>query len=155
MNLRFLRAAIVALLLVTSFSAAGPPPAQAVTVAFGPTDVYGTAGGGALTGTAVSSTNTYYSLASNLQAFRFAAYDLYWGTNVGTFTVQVSNKANPITTSDADWKSLTLARPITQPSGVTGGDYVDLSNLPFKWVRLKYVNASGSGNIQAFLFGKE
>jgi hypothetical protein len=80
---------------------------------------------------------------------------LYWGANVGTFTVQVSNKPRPVLTSDADWKTLTLAIPIVQPNGSNTGDYVDLSWLPFEWVRLKYVNASGTGTINAFFVGKE
>lgn len=118
--------------------------------------MYGTIiSGGTASGTAVSSTTTYYSGATDTNAIKNPSYDLYWGTNVGTFTVQVSNKSKPVLSSDADWKAITLTRPITQPSGVAGGDYVDLSGLPFRWVRLKYVNASGSGNIQAFLFGKD
>jgi hypothetical protein len=145
------QALLLAAFLVALFAA----PAAHAQRAIGPVDVYGTAGGGSVAGTAVSSTNTYYSLATDLSVLKNASYDVYWGTNVGTFTVQVSNKRAPVTSSDADWKALSLARPITQPSGTSGGDYVDLSWLAFKWVRLKYVNISGSGNIQAFMLARE
>ena len=104
-------------------------------------------------GVAVSSTSTYYSAKTNKLTSPLFGYDLYWGTNVGTFTVQISNKRDPVESSDSDWKTVTLATAIVQPNGSNTGDYVDLTDLPFKWVRLKYVNASGTGTIYAYVCG--
>lgn len=123
--------------------------AQAAVELLPPIDLYGDGG------TAVSSTNTYRSIAVSAQKLRSVGFDLYWGTATGTFTVQVSNKKRPVASTDADWKDLVLARPITQPTGTSGGDYVDLEGIPFLWVRLKYVNASGSSTINAFAVGKQ
>lgn len=109
-------------------------------------------------GTAVTGANTYYSRPSIIKRLADCSYDLYWtgggSGNVGTFTVQISNKENPVLTSDTDWKTLTLAVAIVQPNGTNTGDYVDLSDLPFRWVRLKYVNSSGSGTVLGFFCGK-
>jgi hypothetical protein len=105
-------------------------------------------------GVAVSATNTYYGEPVDKGSVPWAGLDFYWGTNVGTFTIQVSNKPAPVLTTDNDWKTLTLATPMTQPSGANTGDYVDLSDLPFRWVRVKYVNASGTGTIYCFISGQ-
>lgn len=105
-------------------------------------------------GVAVSSTNTYYGEKSSLKTLRHASYDFYWGTNVGTITIQVSNKERPDESSDTDWKTLTLAVAITQPNGSNTGDFVDLSELPAIWVRPKYVNSSGSGTLYGWFFGR-
>lgn len=109
---------------------------------------------GEVAGVAVSGTNTYYGKAVNAAIGQDLSYDLYWGTNVGTFTVWVSNKPSPVLTSDADWKQLTLATAVVQPNGSNTGDYVDLAGCPFRWIRLKYVNASGTGTIHAYVASK-
>lgn len=105
-------------------------------------------------GVAVSGTNTYYGSPFRLGSLWDASYDLYWGTNVGTFTVWVSNKPEPSLANDNDWKQLTLAVAIVQPNGSNTGDFLDLTDLPAVWVRLKYVNSSGTGTIHAWCAAK-
>jgi hypothetical protein len=105
-------------------------------------------------GVAVSGTTTYYSDPVDKGSMPWVGLDFYWGTNVGTITIQISNKPNPVLTTDNDWKTLTLATPMTQPSGANTGDYVDLTDLPFRWVRAKYVNASGTGTLLCFPSGQ-
>jgi hypothetical protein len=119
------------------------------------TTASGIAGQPPADGVAVSATSTYYSAKTNKRRCPSFSYDLYWGTNVGTFTVQCSNKKEPNEANDNDWKTMTLATAIVQPTGSNTGDYADLSDLPFRWVRLKYVNASGTGTIYAFASGVE
>jgi hypothetical protein len=109
---------------------------------------------GEVNGVAVSGTGTYYGTPVNLAIAQDLSYDLYWGVNVGTFTVWVSNKIKPGLTNDNDWKLITLATAITQPTGSNTGDYVDLAGLPFRWCRLKYVNTSGSDTIHAYVASK-
>lgn len=104
---------------------------------------------------AVSSTTTYYSDKTSLKNLRDSSYHLSSiGTMTGTYAVWISNKPVPVETTDTDWVSLTLATAISQPAGSDTKDYVDLSTLPFLWVRLKYVNASGSGAITSYFTGK-
>lgn len=105
---------------------------------------------------AVSSTDTYYSEKTSLKRLSDPSYHLVsTGTMAGTYTVWVSNKPTPSEADDTDWVSLTLATAITQPAGSAQKDFIDLSGLSSPlWVRLKYVNASGSGAITAYFNGK-
>lgn len=123
--------------------------APAGVVAF---NAYTTAG---VDGVAVSSTTTYYSAPVNVHQVVNPSAHLDWtGTLTGTFTVWGSNKPNPSLVNDADWFSPTLAVAIVQPAGSASKDFVDLSEWPFEWLRFKYVNASGSGAINAYVAGK-
>lgn len=117
--------------------------------------VFRTAGGaGDTNGVALSGVATARSDATNINRIMSAGYQLFWtGTLAGVFTVQVSNKPNPDPATDADWSDLALDKAIVQPAGSASKDYVDLSSLPFCWMRLKYVNASGNGSIFAFVGG--
>jgi len=106
-------------------------------------------------GVAVSGTTVYYSDRSQINGLADSSYQLQWtGTPNGTFIVQVSNKPDPINTTDADWITLPLSVAIVQPAGSASGDLVDLAGCPFKWVRLKYTNASSTGTIFAWFAGK-
>lgn len=105
--------------------------------------------------TAVSGTTTYYSFATSLKNMSSASYQLVWtGTPTGTFTVWASNALKPLETDDTDWVQLTLAVAITQPAGSASKDIVDMTDLPFGWVRVKYVNASSSGVVDAYVVCK-
>jgi len=105
---------------------------------------------------AVTGTNTYYGQESSIERIANLSYHLVWDSTItGTFTVWVSNVEAPILTTDADWVQLTLATAITQPAGASGKDWVDLSWVPARWIRVKYVNASGSANIWAYAVGKD
>ena len=119
-------------------------------------NMYRTAGGaGDVSGVAVSGTTTYYSDITDVSSILNPSYHLEWtGTPTGTFTIQGSNKENPNPASDADWFTPTLAVAIVQPAGTASKDFVDLTGWPFRKVRLKYVNASGSGVIHAHVAGK-
>ena len=104
---------------------------------------------------AVTGTNTYYSSKTSLSGLVNLSYHLSWtGTTAGTFTVQVSNVASPAEDDDDDWIDLTLDDAITQPAGSAGKFGVDLSEVGFEWIRLKYVNASGTGTVTAIVKGK-
>lgn len=119
-------------------------------------NVFRTAGGaGDTNGVAVSGTTTYYSDVTDVSRILNPSYHLEWsGAPTGVFTVQGSNKDSPNPASDADWFNPPLAIAIVQPAGSASKDFVDLSGWPFRKVRLKYVNASGTGVINAFVAGK-
>lgn len=106
---------------------------------------------------AVSGTTVYRSLKTSVKLVKDSSYTLEWtGTPAGTFVVQVSNRPSTglSDSTDTGWVTLTLDRAITQPAGAASGDAVDLAGLPYAWVRLKYTNASGSGNITAYVTAK-
>lgn len=103
---------------------------------------------------AVSSTNTYYSTPADIRDWVHFSLHLFWGAVTGTFTLWVSNKEAPGLTNDDDWFQLSLATAISQPAGSAGNDWVDLSNIPARWLRAKYVNTSGSATISGYGEGK-
>lgn len=65
------------------------------------------------------------------------------GTPTGTFSVQVSN-------SGINFYALTFNPALAQPAGSAGGYAVNLNQLPFKYMMLKYVNASGTGVLTVY-----
>lgn len=65
------------------------------------------------------------------------------GTPTGTLSVMVSN-------SGINFYSLTFNPVLTQPAGAAGGYAIDLNQVPFTYMMLKYVNASGSGTLTVY-----
>lgn len=101
-------------------------------------------------GTAVTGTNTYYS--KMFGGFGAIGYDLmvkWTGTPTGTLTLQVSDKPNPDETNDNDWVT-TTETAMTNPAGSASAFRVATITSPGK-KRLKYVNASGSGSMYAYV----
>ena len=101
-------------------------------------------------GKAVSSTNTYYS--KMFGGFGASKYDLqvFWtGTPTGTFTLQVSDKPNPDESSDADWTTTTETTVVNPAGSASNFRVASITSPGHK--RLKYVNASGSGTLTAYV----
>jgi hypothetical protein len=102
-------------------------------------------------GTAVSSTNTYYSdIWTGEDADGFSLSVFYTGTPTGTFTLWFTDKPLPDPTNDNDWIQDTSFSP-TNPAGAAGKFGDPAGNFKSYRKRLKYVNASGSGNIFAYV----
>jgi hypothetical protein len=99
-------------------------------------------------GVAASSTNTYRSLKALLDGDA-ASLGLEFettGTLTGTWTLWYSNEMFPDETTDTDWTQDTSFVP-TNPAGAASRFFSSLGNVNARWVRVKYVNASGTGNI--------
>lgn len=105
-----------------------------------------------LEGVAASSTNTYYSRIwgglGNQDGY--GLHVVTDGTLTGTWTLWMSDKRDPVLTSDADWVQDTGFSP-TNPAGAASKFRDDTSTAKARWKRLKYVNASGTGNIFAYV----
>lgn len=98
---------------------------------------------GTTTGT-MSSTNTIYTNILGLRQVDNQGIELTWtGTPTGTFSVMVSN-------SGINFYSLTFSPPLTQPAGSGGGYVIALQAVPFQYMFIQYVNASGSGTVTAY-----
>ena len=65
------------------------------------------------------------------------------GTPTGVFEVDVS-------CSGINFYALTFDPMLTQPAGSGGGYYVNLKTASFRFLLLKYTNASGSGLINVY-----
>lgn len=102
-------------------------------------------------GVAASSTNTYYSAPwSGAHSDGHNLHLENTGTLTGTYTLWRSNKKDPILSSDADWVQDTTFTP-TNPAGAASKMMDDAGNSKARWNRVKYVNASGTGNILGFV----
>jgi len=94
----------------------------------------------------MTGTDVLTSISMNIGMMVFASVQLVWtGTPTGVIKLQGSNDENT-------WTDLVeLNTKIIQPAGSAGDLLIDLNQLSFKFLRVKYTNASGSGvlNIEA------
>lgn len=105
-------------------------------------------------GFTAAGTSVYRSARTAIHSLANAAYQFLWAALTGTIIIQVSNKPEPSLLTDTDWTTLPLAVAITQPNGSNTGDIVDLSGVPYRWVRAKYTNTSGTGTLEGWVSGK-
>lgn len=92
----------------------------------------------------MSGTNTIYTQIIDVSRIDNMGLEVTWtGNPVGTITVNVSN-------SGISFYDLTFDPALAQPSGSAGGYAINLNQLPFKYVMLKYVNTSGSGVLTVY-----
>lgn len=92
----------------------------------------------------MTSTNVIYSQIIEVSRMDCSGIELtYTGTPTGNFEVFVSN-------SGINFYPLTFNPALAQPSGSAGGYYINLSDMGFKYLLLKYTNASGSGVLTAY-----
>lgn len=93
---------------------------------------------------AMASTNTIYTQIVDISRMDNMGLEITWtGTPTGTFSVMVSN-------SGINFYALTFNPILAQPAGAPGGYAIDLNQLPFKYLMLQYINASGSGVLTAY-----
>lgn len=98
---------------------------------------------------AMSGTNTIYSNVQDISNFDNEGLEItYAGTATGTISVLCSE-------SGSHFYPLTFDPVLTQPSGSSGGYLVDLNNVPWRYVMIQYVNASGSGTLSIWLGSKD
>lgn len=96
-------------------------------------------------GVAVTGTGTYYSNLMSLDNATGISIEMRWtGTPAGTITMWKSNKPNPVLSTDADWIQLTDT--FVDPAGTASSTDDELGNFRAHLMRIKYVNATGSGS---------
>lgn len=116
-----------------------------------PYSVYQTAANADKDGVAVSSTNTYYSFPwSGEDSDGYGLTVFFTGTPTGTFTLWGTDKPFASEADDTDWVQDTGFSPIN-PAGAAGKFRDDGGNAKAYRKRLKYVNASGSGVVKAYV----
>lgn len=98
---------------------------------------------------AVSGTTTYNSPSTDINQLHNCGIDLtFVGTMTGTITVNCCN-------DNLNFKPLSFDPPLTQPSGSNLSFLVDLNQVPFRYLRVSYTNASGSGTLTSLLTCKD
>jgi hypothetical protein len=117
---------------------------------------------------AVSSTKTFYSTPICLNGCDSLCVQAVWtGTPVGTLTLECSNDPKTAPYWEAQMRSATDGVANTWTAPTTGGTFPaspaggassvieQFSGLACMWVRVKYVNASGSGTLALYATAKE
>lgn len=103
----------------------------------------GSAPSGTVAGT-MSSTNVIYTNIIEKSRMDNLGYEVTWtGTPTGTLEVVCSN-------SGSHWFSLTFDPAISQPAGSATTIGLNLNQVPFKYIMLKYTNASSTGTISVY-----
>lgn len=108
----------------------------------------GTAPSGVVNGV-MASTNTIYSQIVDMSRIDNIGLEITWtGNPVGVWSILASS-------SGINFYPLTFSPGLTQPAGTATGDVTNLNQYPFKYLLLKYVNASGSGALTVYGFNKD
>lgn len=119
------------------------------------------------TNVAVSSTNSYTSLISQITYKDTICYQLQWsGAPVGSFKIQGSLDYNPGlpqsggAANAGTWADLAITNPLT---GVTASSFsttlgspilINLNQLGFPYIKVVYTNASSTGTLNGYLSAK-
>lgn len=105
---------------------------------------------------AMTGTTAIVSTVLNMEGCDNIGLEAEWtGTPVGTFSVEASNQYDPATAPNVTFKAVTLASPPANPAGSASGWLLDLNQIPFKWVRLRYTNSSSTGTLNVWPFRKK
>lgn len=112
----------------------------------------------------MTGTSTIISSAQPLANFDNVGIEITWtGTPTGTLSILGSVSAIAQfnigsilkKVSAINYYALTFNPALAQPTGSAGGYLIDLSQFPFPFMKVQYVNATGSGVLNAYLFGKD
>jgi hypothetical protein len=106
---------------------------------------------GVMTGTAtITSSGQYVANLDNI------GLEITWtGTPTGTISV-LGSISNAIPGIDAViYYALTFNPALSQPAGSGGGYLINLNQFPWHYLKVQYVNASGTGVLDVVLFGKD
>lgn len=107
-----------------------------------------TALSGTLTGT-MASTNTIYTNIQDISNTDNQGLEISWtGTPTGTISILCSE-------SGVTFFPLTFSPGITQPAGSAGSYGINLNQVPWRYLLVKYINSSGSGVLTVWLGSKD
>lgn len=102
---------------------------------------------GVMTGTATLTSNAF-----NIQNLDNIGLQVKWtGSAVGTITVEGTLDA----TDNNNWVPLEFDPALTQPNNNATSYLVRLNQVPYPYIRVKYVNASSTGVLNVWISGKD
>ncbi len=98
---------------------------------------------GTTTGT-MATTSVIYSNIIDVAKMDSIGLEVNWtGTPVGVFEVMLSN-------SGLNFYAVTFSPSLGQPAGTSSGYGVSLQQYPWKYMMLRYTNASGAGTLTVY-----
>jgi hypothetical protein len=97
----------------------------------------------------MTGTSTIASQSFDVSGFKSASFEFSWtGTPTGTITIIGS-------ISNSSFFPFTFSPNLVQPAGSAGGFLVSLDELPYPYLKVQYVNSSGSGTLDVWFFSQE
>ena len=104
----------------------------------------------------MTGTSTILSTPQNLVNLDNIGLEVTWtGTPSGTISVLGSVSAAFPIVAGPNYYALTFDPPLEQPAVSSGGYLIDLRQFPFPFMAIEYVNSSGSGVLNVYMFGKD
>lgn len=92
----------------------------------------------------MAGTSVIYSNIIDLAKMDNVGLEVNWtGTPVGVFEVMGSN-------SGLNFYAITFSPSLGQPSGTASGELISLQQYPWKYIMLRYTNASGAGTLTVY-----
>jgi len=108
----------------------------------------------------MTGTATITSAVTDIRFKDSVSIQLQWtGTPVGTFYIEGSVDHFPVAMQSngipnaGTWIPIALSIPLTA-TGSESQALLDLNQLSFPYIRVRYVNTSGTGTLNGFIFGK-
>lgn len=97
----------------------------------------------------MTGTTTLTSAAQNIENFDNTGLHVIWtGTPTGVFSVLCS-------IDNVTYDALTFNPALAQPAGSASSYLVNLNQVPFPYIKARYVNASGTGVLHVWLNSKD
>lgn len=97
----------------------------------------------------MTGTNVLESEPTNIKNTDNFGIRISWtGTAIGVVSVMCS-------VDGVSYDALTFSPSLTQPAGASGSYLINLNQLPFLWVKVRYVNTSSTGTFNAVICGKD
>lgn len=108
---------------------------------------------------AMTGTTTVTSAPQNISNFDNIALEISWtGTPTGTINILGSiSESFPqaVQAGLANYYPLTFSPALTSPVGSADAYLVYMNEIPYPYIEVQYVNVSGSGVLNVFLFSKD
>jgi len=104
----------------------------------------------------MTGTSTILSVPQNIQNLDNVGLEITWtGTPTGTISILGSVSAIIPQAAAVNYYALTFSPPLNQPSGAAGGYLIDLNQFPFPSMQVEYVNSSGTGTLNVYIYEKD
>lgn len=97
----------------------------------------------------MSGTSTLTSQTFNAQNLDNIGIQVDW-TGIPVGTISVLGSIDNVT-----FHAFTFNPALAQPNGTASGYLISLNQIPFPYIKLQYVNTSGTGALNAFLSAKD
>lgn len=93
---------------------------------------------------------------TEIERYKTAGLHFIWSGGTGAWVIEVSNSDADYRGTTNNWVDITslIAGTLTNPAGSAGKDVLGISDLGFKYLRVRYARTSGTGTATVLLTWK-